>query len=266
MNGIFKAGALLMVVFVFSGSSNGQSPTSIERELVTHLKNIDNWSMKTDRTGEDLSEAIGREDAVFRTKLLKYTKRRSTLNYGFRKLAKQMHIATSPDGKFRVYSRDTRMGGTMRFFETIYQFEGEDGRVHSQLDNLEEGDPGGFVSDVFELVTKTGKVYLVRVSSILSTSDSHQSLEIFRIEGDSLDDDAKLIKTDSGLTNSIGFSYDFFSVVDRKERPLKLINFDPSTKTITIPVVTFDSEFSGGRVTGEFINYQFTGTYFEKVK
>jgi hypothetical protein len=74
-----------------------------------------------------------------------------------------------------------------------------------------------------------------------------------------------LIKTASGLTDSLGFSYNFFSVVERRERPVKLISFDKKTNTLKIPVVIEDKEFSNGRVTNRFISYRFNGTYFVKV-
>ncbi len=66
--------------------------------------------------------------------------------------------------------------------------------------------------------------------------------------------------------HKVGFEYNFFSVVDRKERPIKLILYDKTTKTLKIPVVIEDEEFQNGRVTNKFISYKFDGTYFVKVK
>lgn len=131
---------------------------------------------------------------------------------------------------------------------------------------LQEGDAGAFVSDIFDVDTKNGKVYLARLSSISSNVDAYQSINLFKIEGNSLNDKIKLIKIKSGLTNTLGFGYDFFSVVDRKERPIKLIFYDKATKTIKIPVVIVDKDFRSGKVTGKFINYKFDGTYFLKQK
>jgi hypothetical protein len=62
------------------------------------------------------------------------------------------------------------------------------------------------------------------------------------------------------LKNSISFEYDFFSVVDRPERPIQLIKYDQTKKTIYIPVV-----FENGKVTDKYITYKFTGEYFEKI-
>ncbi|NNE99071.1 MAG: hypothetical protein HKN25_08635 [Pyrinomonadaceae bacterium] len=256
----------LVGVFVFSFSVFGQSPAKIEQELTQHLENIEKWTMLNDRTGEDLSVALAKEHKIFRSKLLKYTKRLSTLKYGYKDLAKHMRIATSPDGRFRIYSRDTLTGGTMHFFETVYQFQAKNGRVYSQLSDKEEGDAGAFVLGISQLDTKIGRVYMASSQAILSTSYRGQSLNLFRIGSRSLNSGLKLIKTKSGLTNSLGFAYDFFSVSDRKERPVRLFRFDGESRTIRFPVVIENEKFPQGEVTSRWIKYRFDGNYFVKVK
>jgi hypothetical protein len=108
-------------------------------------------------------------------------------------------------------------------------------------------------------------VYMMRSTAILSTSLMYESVDLFSIDGNQLNDNIKLIKTKSGLTQRLGFEYDFFSVVDRPERPIRLIQVNPKQKTIQIPVVMEDKEFrNGGRVTNRFITYKFNGQYFVK--
>ena len=152
----------------------------------------------------------------------------------------------------------------MHYFKTIYQYKGDDGKVYSKSQKLEEGDAGGFVYDIFTLTTKDEKVYLACSHSIYGTSDGGQCVSLFRIKKDALDDDVKLIKTKTGLHNSLGFEFDFFSVVDRKERPIKLIQYDKKNQAITIPVVIPDKKFQYGRVTNKSIIYKFDGQYFVK--
>ena len=89
---------------------------------------------------------------------------------------------------------------------------------------------------------------------------------MFKIRGDSLDNRVKLIKTNEGLTNTLGFEYNFFSVVDRKERPLKLILYDAATRSIRLPVVIVDDKDPLGRVTNKFITYRFNGAYFVRAR
>lgn len=250
------------VLCAFSLPVFGQSNRKIEQELVKHIKNIQKWSNYGNNRNTDLLE---KENDVFKIKLLKYIKKPSTLKYQFNDLRKHLFISTSEDGMFRIYSWDTESGGTAHFYETVYQFQGKNGKVNSKSYDLTEGDNGSFVSDVFQLNTKAGMVYLARFTSILSTSAAYQSINLFKIENNSLNDKIRLLKTDTGIENSLGFEYDFFSVVDRKERPIKLILYDKSTKSIKIPIVVKDETFQYGKVTDKFITYKFNGTYFVNV-
>lgn len=258
--------SLYVITFIFltlAFSAFGQSNTEIEQELVGHIQNIQKWSNYTDDYNGDL---LAKENELFKKKFVGYTKIASTLKHQFNELEKYLYLNTSEDGKLRIYSWDTESGGTMHFFCTIYQFQGKDGKVYSEVTEYEEGDPGMFVSDIFDFDTNNGKVYLIRFTSVLSSVLSNESIDIFEIVDNSLNQ-KKLIKTKSGLTSSIGFEYDFFSVIDRKENPRKLIHFEKENKTIKIPVVIEDKNFlNGGKVTDRFINYKFDGTYFLKQK
>ena len=256
---VFNFVTFLLVTLTLA--SFAQTPEKIQQELISHIKNMKKYSAY----GSNYKDALlSKEGELFKTKLLKYAKQSAVLKYNFRELSKHLDIATSEDGKFRIYSWDSEQGGTMHFFENIFQFLGSDGKVYSKSNDLEEGDAGGFVSDVFGIDTKQGKVYLARFHSILSTQDSGQSFQIFKVQGTAFKD-AKLIKTNSGLTNRLSFGYNFFSVVDRPERPIKLFEYDNKTKTIKFPVVVEDEKFPNGGVTDKFIEYKFNGTYFIKV-
>lgn len=262
MKRVFKVKFVISIIFVFALSAFGQSDAKIERELVGHIENIQKWSVYGSEPKEDL---LSKENEIFADKLLKYTQNASTLDYKFGELKKLMYISTSEDGKLRIYSWDTEDGGTMHNFDRVYQYRGADGKVYSKTDELSEGDAGSFVYDIFTLDASGGKVYLVCSDAILSTSDVGQSVNLFKIENASLNDEIKLIKTKTGLQNSLGFEYDFFSVSDRPERPIKLISYDKAAKSIKIPVVLKDEKFQYGKVTNKFIVYQFDGKYFVKV-
>ena len=155
-----------------------------------------------------------------------------------------MYIATSPDMKFRIYSWDTLTGGTMHFFDNVYQYLGRDGKVHSKGNSdVEEGNAGAFYTDIFQLNTRNGRVYLASSQSILSTSYKGQSIKLYRVGIRSLSENVKLIKTKAGLTNSLRFAYDFFSVADRKERPIKLFRYDKKSRSIKFPIVIQSKKF-----------------------
>ncbi len=263
MKKLLQINFVALILFVFTLSAFGQTAVKIEQELVGAIKDVQKWS---DYGSSYNEKKLSNANQVFEEKLLKYTKDASTLKYGFTTLSKYLTVVTSEDGKFRIYSWDTEDGGTMHDFSRVYQYQGTDGKIYSKTDEPEaEYDSGSFVYSIFTHDTKAGKVYSVCSTAILSNIDSYQSIGLYKIEGSELKDKIKLFKTKEGLTDSIGFEYDFFSVVNRKERPIKLILYDKATKTIKIPIVIQDKKFSLGRVTDKFINYKFDGTYFVKV-
>ncbi len=253
----------VLLMFIFSVSAFGQTPDKIEKELVGLYGKI---NANSQYSGNNDSDLLGKANEDFKRKILQYTKTVSTLKYKFGELQKDISIATSEDGRFRVYSWDRMDGGTMHFFETVYQFQGADGKVYSTIREMNEGDSGSFVTEIFTVDSKSGAVYLACSTSIGSTQDIYQNLRLFKINGNTLNDSVKLIKTKSGLTNSVGFGYNFFSVVNHPERPIKLIFFDKNTATFKIPVVINDQKFPNGRVTDRFINYKFDGTNFVNIK
>lgn len=257
---------ILSVVFILTAAIVGtaQTPGAIERELLRHLADVGkygNYSGSGDeRKRDQANNAIER-------KLIRYGKRPSFLRYTFPNLKGEMYVATSKDGKFRTFSWDRQSGGTMHDFSTVFQFKGKSGRVYTWLPPEQaEGEFGGFYHQIFQTETPSGRIYLANSTFVASTSLASQQLGLFRIVGEKIDPNVRLIRTGSGLRNSVGFAYDFFSVVDRPDRPITLFFFDETTKSFRFPIVIEDPETPQGRVTNKFITYRFNGKYFVKVK
>jgi hypothetical protein len=231
----------------------------IEQELLQHLNKIENWQGYYGTEKKLLAlDSLIQENYIFKTKMLRYTSDHpSTISYPFKDLqAKGLNIATSADGKLRIYSWNTQLGGTMQHFENVYQFSnGKKARSPKQ----QKGDPGAWFSEIFTIATKSGTVYLGYLHATYSTKEAYQGIKLFSIDGSALNDTLSLFKTKTNMRNEVGCNFDFFSVVDRKERPVKLIYFDAKNKILKIPVVT-----EKGKVTDKFITYKFTGTYFEE--
>lgn len=242
-----------------------QSLSKIEGELVSHLNKLEAASNYTGSRDQDVQT---KENLALRRALLKYGKRSDVLRYTFPKLGKLLFIRTSNDGKLRTYSWDTESGGTMHDYWTVYQFLGKTGRTYSWASPYYEdvGDRGigAFVHDIFQTNTNNGTIYLEVSTFIGSTSLAGQSITAIKINGNKLGD-PKVIKTGSGFTNTVRFEYDFFSVVDRPERPIKLFSFNEKEKSFRFPVVIQDEKTPQGRVTDKFITYKFNGKYFVKV-
>ncbi len=264
MKQLFKIPFFTLFVLAFSISIFAQTPNKIEQELVRNIKELQKYSNYGSNYDE---EKLLKANNVFEKNLLKYTKIASTLSYKFSVLSKLMLNATSVDGKFRIYSWDTETGGTMHEYSRVYQYLGADGKVYSKAPDTtaEEGGVGSFVYAIYTVDSTNGKIYIVCSTFIGSTQDHYQSADLYKIDGNSLKDKVKLIKTASGLTDTLNFEYNFFSVVDRKERPIKLILFDKKTNILKIPVVIENEKFPNGQVTNKFISYKFNGTNFVKV-
>lgn len=235
---------------LLSANLFSQSPATIESELLKAFKKID--YQKDDNTDADDKFAKMLKDYTVKYPL--------TIKQSFIQLtAEHLDISSSSDGLFRIYSWDTWSGGTMHFFESVFQYRSGP-IVKSVLDtpmNEEDNRPNYIKLYTFKANNKT--YYLSVYRTIGSTKDAGQGIQIFIIENGKLDDDVKIIKTHAGLHSKINIDYDFFSIVDWKVRPV--IHFDDASKTIFIPLIE-----ANGKVSHSYITYKFTGEYFERMK
>ncbi len=261
---LFRSLGVVITAFLLFSPHSAQTVSSVENEIVRHLDNISKFGNYGGTSDDDKVYAENRE---LRKKLVRYGKRSDVLMYSFPKLKGKMQVSTSRDGNLRIYSWDEETGGTMHDHDSVFQYRGSNGKVFSWAvtDDESNQDVGAFYHDIFQLSTGKGTVYLAVSTFVASTSLAGQSIKVLRIQSNRLERDTKLIRTASGLQNSINFQYDFFSVVDRPERPVKLFTFNAARKEFKFPVVIEDEKTPQGRVTNNFITYRFNGTHFVKV-
>ena len=253
----------IAIALFASVSALAQTPVAIERELMGYLDNISKYGSYG---GEYEGAKLDKNNTALKNALIKYGKRADILAHRFAKLDNKMYVATSRDGRLRIYSWDVEDGGTMHDFDNVFQYKGKSGKVHTWTRNSDdEGDYGAFYTQIFQTETPDGTIYLGNSTFIGSTSLGGQAISAFRINGEKLDTNAKVIKTRSGVTNSISFGYDFFSVVDHPERPIRLFFYNDAKKSFRFPIVIEDSKTPQGRVTNRYITYRFDGKYFVKV-
>ena len=250
---------LTAAIAVVSVSASAQTPAEIEREFLGHLENIGKYGSYAGGYDED---KVLSANAELRAKLLEYGKRRDVLSYEFPGLKNEMFVATSKDGRLRIYSWDMQTGATMHDYDAVYQYVGKSGKVHTWATGDEEDVAGSFFTEIFQVDSRSGPIYLAVSTFVGSTSLNGQSIQAVAIKGDELDRDVKVIRTPSGLKSSVGFAYDFFSVVDRPERPIRLFKFNEARKEFSFPVVIEDEKTRLGRVTDKFITYRFNGKNF----
>ncbi len=241
---------LLSFLLVINLAGFAQSPSAIETDLLKSFKKIDPKNADNEKSTDD-----------FAKKLKTYAEAHpSTISQEFGSLKSAgLNVAASTDGLFRIYSWDTWTGGTMHFFENVFQYKS--GVVTKAIIDTPkgEGDNRPNYQKVYTFKAKGETYYLCTYMTIGSTKDVGQGIQVFAIEDGRLNQDVKLIKTKSGLHSQLNLNFDFFSEVDWKVRPE--IYFDPDLDTINLPLIDSD-----GKMTHKYIVYKFTGQYFERVK
>jgi len=259
--------AIVSLLLITASFCSAQTLTKVEDEILAHMVKLEKAS---NYGGSSDYDVLAKENQAIRAALLKYGVRADVLASPAVRLKKKLTITTSRDGKLRTYSWDSEEGGTMHDFLTVYQFRGKSGKVHAWAEpysqSMENRGAGGFVQQIFQTDAAAGPIYLAVSTTVDSTSLAGQTIMALAIDGEKLDRNPKVIKTASGVTSSIGFQYDFFSVVDHPERPVKLFFYDDTTKSFRFPVVIADKKTPQGRVTNRFITYRYNGKYFERAR
>lgn len=249
---------ILLLLATVNGYGQKVSMQKIEKELVTAYKKITDERDSDERNYDNLTKY----NYDFAQKLSKYISEVSpSLNYEFDSLQSAgVDLVMSDDGLFRIYSWDTWQGGSMHDYASAYQYKFKDKVYAIAEPDTSDDNFGVYYSQIFTLRAKYKTYYLAVYNGVYSNKDRGQGIEAFTIENGKLNN-VNLFRTNSGLVNSISFEFDFFSVVDRPERPLKLIKYDGKKQMLYIPVV-----YEDGKVTSKFITYRFNGKYFERVK
>lgn len=264
---------VLFCAILFASSVCAQVPTEVERQILAKLQTISASGTYSGDYREDDNSTANKELTDL---LLKQGRRLDVLRYGFPKLKDKMGVATSQDGKLRIYSWDTETGGTMHEHSSVIQYQGASGKVHTwtydppadESDDSPAGrgiGTGGYYMRILQVDSTKGPIYLAISLSIGCGQCHGQSVEAARIDGDSLLRDAKIIKTASGFTNSIDFAY-APATIPKSLSADSLVRFNAGEKSFSIPVVIEDEEAGNGRVTTRTITYRFNGTHFIKAK
>ncbi len=257
---------LLLLFFgcLLSSSLFAQTPQEIENDLVKSSKKISYWDGKLRDTTVNANDSLDNANKVFGEKLQNYSERYpSTITFPFALLKKEyLNICSSTDGLFRIYSWDTEGGGTEREFQNVIQYKyGKEMRSIWVRDTAvgRQDKYVPYYTNIYTFKVANKTYYLGIYEGIYCTACRGQGLQIFTIENGKLNDDVKIIKTQTGLHSQLYYEYNLFYVLHRK--PEQLLHFDVASKTIYVPIVV-EKE----KVTNRYIKYKFTGQYFEKVK
>ena len=247
-------------------SSNlfGQTPKQIEADLLKSFKKINYWDERSRDTIIDVGDSLANANNAFGEKLKLYSEKYPfTISYSFNSLKKEyLNICSSDDGLFRIYSWITEGGGTMHEFQNVMQYK-TDKNVHSILVRDTAIDHEDryvyYYSNLYTFKANNKTYYLGVYDGVYCSACRGQGIQVFTIENGKLNNDVKIIKTQTGLHSQLYYEYNLYYVLHRKVG--SLIHFDNTSKTIYVPVVVEHE-----KVTHKYIAYKFTGQYFEKVK
>jgi hypothetical protein len=145
----------------------------------------------------------------------------------------------------------------MHYFKIIYQYRANN-QIFTIVPNYDEIEPGEFCSDIFTVKIRNQTYYLLVTNGVYSSQEASQSISVFTVKNKKMMDSVKLFKSKKELLHRINVPFNFFSVIDRPERPLKLINYNENLQIISIPVVD-----KNGKVMDSNILYQLKGEHFE---
>lgn len=238
-------------------SVSAQTNNQIEADLMTSFKKIVYWG--THRGNPINIAKLENANNQFARKLKSYSEKYPhTIVQNFKLLkSANLSISTSKDSLFRIYSWDTETGGTMHWFENVFQYK-IGFNAFAVLDTPKtEGDARPYYQKVFTLNINGKKYYLATWLAIGSTKDMATGIHVFTINSNKLVD-ARIIKTQTGFHDEIAFGYDL-SLLQSDRIPI--IEFNEDKTTIAFPLIK-----ANGKLTHQLITYKFNGRYFEKIK
>jgi len=249
--------------FCISFNLFAQTPKAIEADLHRLFSKIDDWRQKQADTTISAGDSLQKADELFGKKLKYYTSRYpGTMGQAFDLLRKEgLGIVTSSDGLFRIYSWDNDLGGTMRYYENVFQYRsGPNVNSILKVDTSGDGSNYNYYYESLYTLNANGHAYYLAIyDGKFSQKDAGEGIRVFAIENGKLNEDVKLIKTANGLHSKLYYNYDYFSLSDKvKDADIR---YDAASKTISIPIITAE-----GQATNGHILYKFTGQYFERVK
>ncbi len=226
---------LSMLIFLFGTQLFAQSNNSTEKLLYNHFKKAQKNYYSDEITQKDYQSIIDEND-IFTAELVYYLKTKPiSIERSFNNLVeKGFRVTTSADGNFRIYSWAINLGGRENFYYNIYQYKFKN--KHGIWADKENDYEGSYIIDVFE--TKLhGKQYYFPYTQSASGNIVENSIYNFSISENGISNEDKIFKVSEEPESYVSIGFDFFSVLDHEERPVRLIKFNSKTKTFTWPVI-----------------------------
>ncbi|MDI1315986.1 hypothetical protein [Flavobacterium sp.] len=260
---------LIFILFLlFQLSTFGQTVKVYEQKLNHLIEKRNYWMEENEKKFQDIaSDSMSYYNTAFEKSLLRVTaKNQESIQIKFKTLQENyINILTSSDGNFRIYSWDTFEGGTMHFYRNILQFK-TNGKVYSEIYTTDFQDNSCSFYDLNQVTSKNKNYYITSSVMVGSSAVYYYEAKVFSIENKKLNRNASLIKTTSGMKNTVGYDIDFSSEANRNDTSeinkfeYMSLDYDKKNKIILLALLTED-----GIVTSKKIKYKFNGVYFEKM-
>ena len=252
---------IIVFLTIFLKGNGKELPfnSKMEDDIFVLFRKLDLAKTKIDQPNG--SSEISKINNDITSKLLFYLQKYpSSLTYNFNKLIKEkVKIATSGDGRLRIYSWDTWTGGTMRAMNSIIQYKvNKDVSAKVLFDAIADNsdDSGSFYENIFLVKAKKETYYLAVGESIYSSIDVGESLKLFSINQNGLNDKIRIIKDETGLHDKIELFYNYSSYLKNGSPK---IHFDSLSNVLLIPIVK-----DKGIIIPRYNKYYFDGKLFFK--
>lgn len=256
--------SIIALLLLISLKSTGQQITSskIEKDLRYWLSKVVYWRHIENQNNVHWGDSLEHANQTFGKTLKTYTNNYPfTIGLPFESLKNDLGIYTTDDGLFRIYNWYTGHGGMIEDIGNLFQYKiGTTTKSVLLLGKQDEFNMINYFA-VYHIDINNQPYYLAAYSYSYSHEENGhtEGIRAFTIKNGQLDQNAKIIKTATGLHNQLTYNYTP-GIVTYASNDWS-VTYDPTTKTITLPIVSKD-----GTVTQKHIYYKFTGQYFERVK
>ncbi|MCL9807537.1 hypothetical protein NAT51_18585 [Flavobacterium amniphilum] len=255
-----------LTILLLSICASGQIDKNYEKKLNKLIEKRKYWDEESRKSSDlEVYDSLDKYNTEFEKLLLKVTESLpESIKSDFKTLKKNgINILTSKDGNFRIYTWNTLGGGTMQFYRNIFQYK-TDGKVYSKANKLDSDESGCNFYELNQVTSKGKTFYITSSIAVFSSSNYYFEAKVFAFDKNKLNTKAKLIKTKSGIKNTLGYEIDLSGTSNENQREdirdYMNMEYDTKTNTIIIPLLKED-----GRITTKKIKYQFKGEYFEKI-
>jgi outer membrane lipoprotein-sorting protein len=262
-----KTVLLHIVLLLGCVATQAQSVQQVELEIQAHLKHIQYWRFEYSPEDTSFKTKVSPEDSLVNanTMLVSYlmkvcSKQPELLRYNFKfPENSDMRIATSDDGKMRIYSWDANTGENEHDYYTVCQYLTANGvKAVFDMEFRKKSEPQKPTGNNFQkiiVVNASNITYYLAVSSDITTDNNVvKQILALGVSGNELLDRV-IFSTNGQSASSIKYTYNYSSNYDfRKMKEEYDIRLEKNK--LYIP------EVADYKMTGKYVIYNFDGEKF----